>query len=375
MRLRLLLLALLLLASTAFAKERVRTVYKGQRLGSIAKRYQISVSRLCERNGIDKEHPIHPGQKLFIPEKNWKPGGKSAGAQQNNKQVSKSKSKKKSKKSSSTKPRFHKVAKGHTLSAIAGRYAITVSALCTANGIQRDAQLSVGQKLIIPSKSDRDGSKTASLRKDGKLEEKAQKKTEQKSQSSAAQKAKKSWSPYVKPAWRRGYIEIKRYGRAWKGYVIDPNDKVLPLASKKINYVLGAKKNGPKIHPRLVRLLAQVSDTFGGRPVRIVSGYRTRSFVAASKHKDGRALDFSIPTIPNEALRDYLRTLKNVGVGYYPNSSFVHLDVRDYNAYWVDYAGPGEAPKKKGKGKGKAKAKAKKKPAQPKAKKPKVPSK
>jgi hypothetical protein len=35
-----------------------------------------------------------------------------------------------------------------------------------------------------------------------------------------------------------------------------------------------------------------------------------------------------------------------VGVGYYPNSSFVHLDVRETNTYWVDYAGPGEAPRK-----------------------------
>ena len=52
------------------------------------------------------------------------------------------------------------------------------------------------------------------------------------------------------------------------------------------------------------------------------------------------------PGIDNVTLRDYLRTLTSVGVGYYPNSSFVHLDVRDANTYWVDYAGPGEAPRK-----------------------------
>ena len=33
--------------------------------------------------------------------------------------------------------------------------------------------------------------------------------------------------------------------------------------------------------------------------------------------------------MPNEALRDFCRTLKNVGCGYYPNSVFVHMDVRD----------------------------------------------
>jgi hypothetical protein len=34
-----------------------------------------------------------------------------------------------------------------------------------------------------------------------------------------------------------------------------------------------------------------------------------------------------------------------VGVGFYPNSSFIHLDVRGCAMQWVDYAGPGEAPR------------------------------
>jgi hypothetical protein len=34
-----------------------------------------------------------------------------------------------------------------------------------------------------------------------------------------------------------------------------------------------------------------------------------------------------------------------LGVGYYPNSSFVHLDIRKgAKAFWIDYSGPGEAP-------------------------------
>ena len=58
-----------------------------------------------------------------------------------------------------------------------------------------------------------------------------------------------------------------------------------------------------------------------------------------------QAVDFSIQGVPNTVLRDYLRRFRNCGVGYYPNSSFVHLDVRTSAAYWVDYAGPGEAPR------------------------------
>jgi hypothetical protein len=32
-------------------------------------------------------------------------------------------------------------------------------------------------------------------------------------------------------------------------------------------------------------------------------------------------------------------------VGYYPNSTFVHLDVRDTPATWIDYSKPGEPPR------------------------------
>jgi hypothetical protein len=49
--------------------------------------------------------------------------------------------------------------------------------------------------------------------------------------------------------------------------------------------------------------------------------------------------------VPNEVLRDHCRTYKNVGVGYYPNSLFVHFDTRAKSTFWVDLSKPGEAPK------------------------------
>jgi hypothetical protein len=39
-----------------------------------------------------------------------------------------------------------------------------------------------------------------------------------------------------------------------------------------------------------------------------------------------------------------LQELSETGVGYYPNSTFVHVDVRPDAAYWVDRSGPGEPP-------------------------------
>lgn len=99
-------------------------------------------------------------------------------------------------------------------------------------------------------------------------------------------------------------------------------------------------------HPRLVQLLQAVMDRFPGRMVEIVSGYRPGD--GASRHAHARALDLRLRGVRYEELRDFARTLPDAGVGYYPNSVFVHLDVRDPSegrAFWADYSGPGERPR------------------------------
>jgi hypothetical protein len=58
----------------------------------------------------------------------------------------------------------------------------------------------------------------------------------------------------------------------------------------------------------------------------------------------GRALDFRIRGVRNEELWAFCRTLRNAGCGYYPNSTFVHLDVRESKAFWIDRSRPGEPP-------------------------------
>ena len=47
----------------------------------------------------------------------------------------------------------------------------------------------------------------------------------------------------------------------------------------------------------------------------------------------------------DEVLRDYVKTFDKVGVGYYPNSHFVHMDVRKQWTYWVDVSSPGQRPR------------------------------
>ncbi len=102
------------------------------------------------------------------------------------------------------------------------------------------------------------------------------------------------------------------------------------------------------IEPKLIGLLAKVSDHFGSRQIEVISGfrpYRSTQFTKHSNHNHGKAVDFRIVGVPNEVLRDYCKTLHAVGVGYYPSSVFVHLDTRAANAFWIDYSKAGEKPR------------------------------
>jgi len=310
--------------------QRFHVVYSGQRLTSIAKRYKVSVEAIRTANGLSKNARLKPGEKLTIPGLDDPDGthARTLYPPQHPSDIvvpASTRSDKDDKDQDGDSdaddgPRTHKVYSGQRLESIAKRYQITVDALCAANGITRRVTLRAGQLLAIPRPGDSIESLEAEASgKHGKL-------------------------PRV--GLRKGYLDLFTYSEHFHGYALDKKGKVTPTAQAEVAKLFGATGARPATDPRLIRLLAKVSDKFGSRPIRIVSGYRTRSFFEDSRHKLSRAVDFSIPGIDNVTLRDYLRTLPSVGVGYYPNSSFVHLDVRDTNTYWVDYAGPGEAPRK-----------------------------
>ena len=99
------------------------------------------------------------------------------------------------------------------------------------------------------------------------------------------------------------------------------------------------------IDPGLLTRLDRISQNFQGKPFSFVSGYRPQS--KGSLHQAGRAIDLHIANVPNEELVAFCRTIPDTGCGYYPNSSFVHVDVRKSGAgraFWIDASGPGEAP-------------------------------
>ena len=128
----------------------------------------------------------------------------------------------------------------------------------------------------------------------------------------------------------------------------DAHGHIPPSALKAFERMMRQGNGTHAVDPRLVALVGIVSSHFSGKPLEVVSGYRAYTptqYTAHSNHNLGKALDFRIRGVSNEALRDFCRTLRSAGCGYYPNSTFVHLDVRDTKAFWTDWSHPGEPPK------------------------------
>ena len=130
----------------------------------------------------------------------------------------------------------------------------------------------------------------------------------------------------------------------------DPKDRsrkrIRKSARKRLSRFFRDRKTGktPRLPERLLWYLYIVGYHYD-RPVGLVSGLRTGAR-AKSRHRTGMAADIRIEGVAPEALWAYTKTrFKKVGLGWYPNSRFVHLDVRDKSYYWIDDSGPGEEPR------------------------------
>ncbi len=97
------------------------------------------------------------------------------------------------------------------------------------------------------------------------------------------------------------------------------------------------------LDPRLLWVVSKIAESFPGQPIEIVSGYRRTDH--GGRHRLGQALDISVPGVDKQALFAVCRKLHDTGCGYYPESRFIHLDVRPYGSghvAWVDASLPGE---------------------------------
>lgn len=242
-------------------------------------------------------------------------------------------------------PRVHVVRPGETLQKIADRYGVSLRALCRANDLDQRSKIHPNQKLLVPNPRVRGrpppGDETRTPPKSSRSRARATQDTEAPDAGSAR------WRRYLAKPASPGKITLQGRGRSWQGRVDLTTARVPKHVREAFRRVLFSHRTGRDvdISPRLIRLLVGVSDAFGGRPLHVVSGYRETSAAVNSRHKTGQACDFYVAGVPNEALVGYLRTLPHVGVGFYPNSTFVHLDVRVETAWWTDVSAPGEEPR------------------------------
>jgi uncharacterized protein YcbK (DUF882 family) len=243
----------------------------------------------------------------------------------------------------------HVVVKGQTLGAIAKRYRISVADLRDVNGLRPGQRIKPGLSLIIPEKGKIEEAKKAAAARAARAEA-ARKASDSKKKGDAKGAKKPKAEPFATAPKRPGFVRLVRGTDHYEGQLITRRGRLVPSALPGLSRMMKHAPSDSKtnIDPRLATLVGMVSDHFGGRPIHIVSGYRPYTpsqFTKDSNHNHGRALDFNIPGVPNTVVRDFCRTFRNAGVGYYPNSSFVHLDVRTTKFFWIDYSRPGEAPK------------------------------
>lgn len=110
---------------------------------------------------------------------------------------------------------------------------------------------------------------------------------------------------------------------------------------REINRLLRDHRTGAvhPMDPKLLDLIHALTRRIGSRgPVHVISAYRSPETNAMlreadgsgvaqnSYHIQGKAIDIRIPGLPLRQLRKAALGMRAGGVGYYPDSNFVHVD-------------------------------------------------
>lgn len=120
-------------------------------------------------------------------------------------------------------------------------------------------------------------------------------------------------------------------------------DTYIPEALDELNLFLRDSHNlevnayDPRTFDVLHTVLAKLGKSDG--VINVLSGYRsqetndmlrasgTTNAAEHSQHIVARAVDLRVPGVPAPLVRDAAKSLEAGGVGYYPSSQFVHIDV------------------------------------------------
>lgn len=270
-----------LAAAPPAAAQRVHQVAPGQTLSSLARRYKVAVWDLALENEMRPGGTLRAGQQLTIP-----PRGVTY------------------------------VRPGQTLSQIAKEHGCSIEVLQRLNGLHRTTALRAGARLNLPG-----------------------------SDALVPVDPNRDWGAPAQP----GFVTLEgRAGRA-EVEIVDAEGRLRLKGLRALTELMRGDAIGDtrSAHPRLALLLARISDRFGGRVIRVVSGLReARGFTRdTSRHTQGRAADIQVVGVPARAVFEYCRSLAQTGCGLYPRSVFVHVDVREHAAQWVDWSDQGQRPR------------------------------
>lgn len=253
--------------------------------------------------------------------------------------------------------RYHRVRSGQTLAAIARRYRVSVFNLRAANRMTND-RIRPGQTLTVPDRgvvyvhpgdnlgrvARRNDVSVAELRRANRLRRDARLRAFQRlvlPGYAPQERADHDWGEPASP----GTIKLIRRGVEVEIPLVDSERRVLRESLTTLGSAMRRHEEDAvqPAHPRLALLLAKLSDEHGGRKVTLVSGFRaaggrTRE---SSRHTMGRAADIRIQGVGNRGLWERCRRIGHAGCGYYPRSTFVHVDARRNRTQWVDWSRPG----------------------------------
>lgn len=284
---------------------RSHEVKRGDTLSAVAQKYKVELTALVQVNKIDDGEPLRPGRVLIIPDaptdvpKRYSPADESGQIKSGRKVKGGVR---------------HLVQPGQNLWIIAKAYDVDPDDIARANRRSKTDPLSVGESLFIPGAEDpvpvqAEGTATGAVR-------------------------------FVR-VWNDEKLTLSLF---------DSRGRLNQKARAELSELAAPRHETRRkklLHPRLLFMIQRVADRFPGRTIEVISGYRPGETGSESRHSQGRALDFRVSAVPNREVYDFIKSLPKVGAGYYPNSVFVHLDVRDRRALWTDLSRPGEDPEYK----------------------------
>jgi uncharacterized protein YcbK (DUF882 family) len=151
--------------------------------------------------------------------------------------------------------------------------------------------------------------------------------------------------PLPRPSGNLEIVSLANPKDRAKVNIYNPDGSYSITAEEELNFVLRCRRTDDEkaIDIQLLTWMSLIYDHFGSKPLQIVSAYRNQR-KQSSNHAKGRAMDIRIEGVAPKKIRDYAQTLDRggMGIGLYPRSQFVHIDVRSPPSYrWIDNSAPG----------------------------------